>query len=348
MSVRLAVDATSVTPAGKGIARVARSAVGALADRGLDVTALAQEGAKLRAPTETVRSRPAVLWEQVGLARAGREFDVVLTFTERLPLAGTGRFAIWLFELPARRIAQNRDASAYQRGSDLLTRGLWKRSVLRAWRVVAGSEATARELEEAVPGLAGKVRVIYPGLDPQFGPGAGPDGDRYVFHLGSSDARDNTKAVVRAFEQARASLREPVRLVIGGELGTRRAELEQLGVSGLELTGRLSDEELVARYRGASAYLDATLYEGFGYHAAEAMACGVPFIGSNATSIPEVVGDAGLLYDPNDAGSLADGLTRVLEDPALADRLRQSGLARAGRFTWDRTAEAWAEVVSEA
>ena len=347
MTVRVAVDATSVTPTGKGIARVARSTAAALAEHGLDVTGLAQAGVRLRPPTETVRARPAVFWEQVGLARAGRRFDVVLTFTERLPVFGSGRFVVWLFELPERRIAQNEAASAYQRGSDRLTRALWKRSVRRAWRVAAGSRWTASELEEAVPELAGEVRVIYPGLDPHFGPGPGAESDRYVFHLGSSDPRDNTATVVRAFERANARLAGPVRLVIGGALGERRRELEQLGVAGVEFTGRLSDEELVARYRGASAYLDATLYEGFGYQAVEAMACGAPFVGSSATSIPEVVGDAGLLCNPRDVHALATALARVLVAPELAERLRMSGLARARQFTWQRTAESLADLVRE-
>src|SRR5438128_1611395 len=137
----LAVDATAVSPAGKGIARVMRGTVEALARRGADVVALVRPGVELDAPTEAVRARPAVLWEQVGLARAGRRFDAVLTPTERLPLAGGGRFVVWLYEAPARRLAQSR--AAYQRGSDLVTRALWKRSLRRAAAVVAGSEATA-------------------------------------------------------------------------------------------------------------------------------------------------------------------------------------------------------------
>jgi glycosyltransferase involved in cell wall biosynthesis len=100
----------------------------------------------------------------------------------------------------------------------------------------------------------------------------------------------------------------------------------------------VSDDELVTLYRGAAAYVDASLYEGFGYQALEAMACGAPFVGSNATSIPEVVGDAGLLADPRDAEALAAALVRVLEEPGLAGELRRRGLERAREFTWERTA----------
>jgi glycosyltransferase involved in cell wall biosynthesis len=336
--LRLGLDATAVSPAGKGISRVQRSLAETLARRGaVDLVALVRPGIELAAPTETVRARPAVLWEQVGLARAGRRFDVVLTPTERLPLAPGGRFVVWLFETPERRMAQTR--GAYRRGSDLVTRALWRRSLRRAAAIATGSQATARELETAVPELRGRVRTVYPGRDERFGPGAGAEGARYVFHLGSDDPRDNTETVVRAVALAQERLREPVRLVVGGNLGRR--------LDGVETTGRVSDDELVRLYRGAAAYVDASLYEGFGYQALEAMACGAPFVGSSATSIPEVVGEAGLLCDPRDAEALAAALVRVLEEPGLADELRRRGLERAAEFTWDRTAEAFERLLAE-
>ena len=330
---RFAVDATAVSPDGKGISRVMRGATEALAQRGVDVVALVRRGVRVTARCEPVRARPAVVWEQVGLARAARRFDAVLTPTERLPVAPGGRFVVWIYETPTRRLAAA--SGAYQRGSDLVTRALWKRSLRRAAAVVAGSAATARELEEALPGL--RVRVIYPGLDPEFSPGAGRGGQPYVFHLGSSDPRDNTDTVLRAVAIARR--RMPIRLVVGGAAPR--------GGGDAEYTGRVSDGELVALYRGAAAYVDASLYEGFGYQALEAMACGAPFVGSNATSIPEVVGDAGLLADPRDAEALAAALVRVLEEPGLAEELRRRGLERAREFTWERTAAAFAEVLAE-
>jgi glycosyltransferase involved in cell wall biosynthesis len=328
--MRLAVDATAVTPAAKGIGRVARGAVEALAARGADVVGLVQPGITLAAPSEVVRARPAVLWEQAGLRRAAATHDAVLTFTERLPIGSRGRFVVWLYELPSRRIEQNRGAGLYQRGSDLITQALWKRSLRRAWRIAAGSEATARELRAALPGT--DVRVVYPGLDERFSPGEGRGGYRYVLHLGSNDARDNTATVVRAFDAVRGHASGPLRLLVAGGASGPAAD-------GVEFLGRVSDEELVALYRGAGAYVDATLYEGFGYQPLEAMACGAPVVASNATSSPEVVGDAALLVDPLDGDALAAALERVLEQPALAEDLRQKGFERARAFTWERTAD---------
>jgi glycosyltransferase involved in cell wall biosynthesis len=111
--------------------------------------------------------------------------------------------------------------------------------------------------------------------------------------------------------------------------------------------GRVPDEELVELYRGAAAYVDATLYEGFGYQVLEAMACGAPVIASALTSIPEVVGDAGVLCDPRDANALAGALARVLDSPEEAERMRNAGLARAAEFSWDKTAQQFAVVLDE-
>ena len=341
--MRLALDATAVSVAGKGISRVQASLAETLARRGnVEVVALVRRGVQLAAPTELVRSRPAVAWEQLGLVRAGRRFDLVLTPTERLPVAPGGRFVVWLFETPMRRLAQNRRRGFYQRGSDLVTRALWQRSLRRAAAVVAGSRVTADELEAAVPQLAGSVRVVHPGVDREFRPAAhdASAAARYVFHLGSSDPRDNTQTVVSAFALAQRRLREPVRLVVGGDLGDRR-------LAGVELVGRVSDEELARLYGNAAAYLDASLFEGFGYQPLEAMACGAPVIASNAKAVTEVVGDAGVLCDPQNAEALADALVRVLQEPGLADELRRRGLARAATFTWDKTAAAFEQLVDE-
>src|SRR5262249_57183279 len=122
---------------------------------------------------------------------------------------------------------------------------------------------------------------------------------------------DNTERALVAFAGAGVRLGAPARLVVAGGLGARRQIVEReaarlgLGAS-LELRGRVSDEELVRLYQSATAYLDPTLFEGFGFQVLEAMACGAPVVASNATSIPEIVGDAGLLCDPRSVDELAE------------------------------------------
>lgn len=362
---RLGIDATTVTLAGKGHSRTQRKTVESLAALGLPHELVAfvrgPEGEHVLAASGVrcvrMRNRKMLAWEQVGLPRAvARErIDVVLTLTDRLPVWGSGRYVVWLFEIPTHRIEQNRQrrAGLYQHASDLVTQALWKRSLRSGTRVIAGSEATAAEITAAVPALAGRVRVVYPGLGDGFEPGQGKREERYVLHLASSDPRDNSETALAAFAAARARLGEPVRLVLAGGIGDRRApleaETERLGIGPwVELTGRVSDEELVALYQGASAYLDATLFEGFGYQVLEAMACGAPVVASSASSIPEVVGEAGLVCDPRSSDELAAALMRVLDEPGLADELRRRGFERAALFTWERTARELAVVLEEA
>jgi glycosyltransferase involved in cell wall biosynthesis len=331
--LRIGVDATAVSRAGKGHARTQRHAVEALARRGeLELVAFVRdEAAAALLPVESVvvRARPSILWEQVGVPRRSRGLDAILTWSDRTSLLAQPPTMIWLFESPIHRIELNRrrGAGVYQRGADLVTTGLWRRSLRRAAYVCFGSRATADEVVLDVPEVEGKASVIHPGLAPGFGPGPAPDRGRYVLHLGSTDPRDNTGTAIEACRLA------GVRLLVAGA-----ARLDARGAD-VELLGRVSDEELVGLYRGAAAYLDPALYEGFGYGVLEAMACGAPVVASDRTSIPEVVGDAGILCDPESPQELAAALRHVLAEPALAAGLRERGLARAARFTWERTAD---------
>ena len=194
----------------------------------------------------------------------------------------------------------------------------------RAAHVFAGSDATRRTLD--VP-----ATTLYPGLDPRFSPrvsGSEPQ-SRFVLYIASRDPREDTDAALRAFAQVDV----PV-VVAGGWEGPR--------LDGVEYLGRVSDDELVDLYRGAAAYVDTSRYEGFGYQVLEAMACGTPVIATGGTSIPEIVGDAGIVCPPDE---LAAQLTRVLSEDGLAEELRRRGLARAAEFTWQHVAETISDAV---
>jgi glycosyltransferase involved in cell wall biosynthesis len=333
--IRLGIDATSVAPAGKGIARVQRGTVRALSELGRQELVVFARHPEEFERAVRVTTRPTIVWEQIGLARAFEQhrLDAMLTWTERLPLAGGGPFAVWLFEPPTHRIARNRRVGVgpWQRGSDLLTARLWKRSLRRARLVFTGSAATA----DAVRDVAPHAKPLYPGLEASFLDNAGQSNhSAYVLHLGSSDPRDDTPTAIEAAARAGA------RLVVAGDY--------RGSSNGAELVGRVSDDELIRLYRGASAFLDTSLYEGFGYQVLEAMACGAPVVASDTTSIPEVVGEAGLLCPPGDAEAFAAALRRVLNDDAAAADLRARGLARAREFTWERTAKQLADAIDEA
>lgn len=336
---RLGIDATSVVPEGKGIARVQRRTVEALAALGRhELVVFARHPEELSRAVR-VADCPALRWEQLGLPRAFREhrLEALLTWTERLPVRGGGHYVVWLFEPPTHRIRQNRlaGAGAYQRASDVVTRALWKRSIRRAALVLTGSNATRDEIRDVAP----RARTLYPGLDAAFSPGPGGGQSRYVLHIASSDPRDDTETALAAFAEARRRLGSDVGLLVAGG-----RQVEGEGVVSL---GRVSDAELVELYRGAAAYLDCSLYEGFGYQVLEAMACGAPVVATRVTSIPEIVGEAGLLCEPRSPRDLADALVRVLADEALAADLRRRGGERAAQFSWERTARDLADAVDE-
>jgi glycosyltransferase involved in cell wall biosynthesis len=114
------------------------------------------------------------------------------------------------------------------------------------------------------------------------------------------------------------------------------------------LTGYVADEDLPALYRSASAFVYPSLFEGFGLPPLEAMACGAPVVTSDASSLPEVTGDAALLIDPCDEQSLANALIEVVNNEPLRARLREKGIAQAGKFTWREAAEKTLRLYREA
>jgi len=330
---RIGVDGLMISPHGKGHARSQRHAVEALAARGEHelVVFVREPGAEelldsLDVGIVPVRERLTIDWELRGMPRAARRhrLDAFLTLSERLPLAGGPPVVVWLFESPVHRIRQNRAAGArlWFRASDALTAVLWRRSLMRAAHVAFGSHATEEEVLAVVPELRGRTSVVYPGVPPGFSPGAGPARGHYVLHLGSDDPRDNTLVAIDAARRA------GVHLVVAGSATPR---------AGAEFVGRVSDSELAELYRGAQAFIDPSLYEGFGYGVLEAMASGAPVVASNVTSIPEIVGDAALLCSASDVDSFAHAIRLVVEDGAHASVLRDRGLARARSFTWEET-----------
>lgn len=331
---RVGFDGLMISPNGKGHARSERHAVEALAARGEhQLVVFVREPVEIDG-VEVVRVDPRVTidWELRGLGTAAKrhQLDSFVTLSERLPFAGDVPVVVWLFESPVHRIRANRASRAplWNRGSDVITSALWRRSLHRAAHVAFGSVATRDEVqaELSLPSTS----VVYPGVPPGFSPGPSTDRGTYVLHLGSNDPRDGTAIAVEACARVGVRL-----LVVGGWRG-----------SGAESLGRVTDAELQDLYRGAIAYLDPTQYEGFGYGVLEAMASGAPVVASNVTSIPEVVGDAGILCDPGSVDEFTAAIESLLGDEAARRELGARGIRQASRFTWEKTAEGLASALN--
>jgi glycosyltransferase involved in cell wall biosynthesis len=163
----------------------------------------------------------------------------------------------------------------------------------------------------------------------------------YLLYVGTLEPRKNLVRLVRAYRRV-AARGLPHSLVLAGPLGWHSqplmAELAARAPGEVVLTGSVGPGERDALYRGAAAFAYPSLYEGFGLPILEAMARGVPCVASTSSSLPEVVGEAALLVDPLSVAGLAEAVERVITDQALADRLREAGIARSARFSWQETA----------
>ncbi|GAB4477482.1 MAG: glycosyltransferase family 1 protein [Anaerolineae bacterium] len=165
----------------------------------------------------------------------------------------------------------------------------------------------------------------------------------YILFVGTIEPRKNISGLLRAYARLRADLPDLPPLVLAGSRGWLYKDIfrthDDLGLAGdTRWLHEFTAEDLPALYNGAAVFCLPSFYEGFGFPPLEAMACGVPVVVSNCSSLPEVVGEAGVLIDPNDVDSIADGLRRVLLDGEAAANLRERGLKRAALFQWSRTA----------
>jgi len=165
----------------------------------------------------------------------------------------------------------------------------------------------------------------------------------FILTVGTIQPRKNIQGLLRAMAHLKAAGRTWP-LIHAGPLGWHYQdtlhEIDRLGLKGsVRFLGRVPLHELVALYNAASVFVYPSFYEGFGLPVLEAMACGCPVIASNTSSLPEVVGEAGLLVDPHSVEAIADAITVVMEDKRLASRLADAGLERAAEFSWRRCAQ---------
>ena len=222
-----------------------------------------------------------------------------------------------------------------------------------ATRFVAISQAAAVDFTTLYGVSAAAITVTPLAADPLFAPQPAavvaalrqrlPLPDRYLLYLGSNKPHKNLPRLIRAF--AAATPQSPgTDLVIAGAWDPRSPEARQLVVElGLEDAVRflpnVLNADLPALYAGATAFVFPSLYEGFGLPVLEAMACGAPVACSNTSSLPEVAGEAAVLFDPVDVTEMATAISRLLNDEGLRERLRERGRQQASTFTWQRTAE---------
>lgn len=412
---RVAIDLRALVPLPTGIGVYTRSLAIALASRGgmryLGVAHRPPRGAEELAAAgidlEDQRAPLGVVWQQLLLPRRLRRGDVDLLWSPLLTLP---------LDCPVPAVATVHDLTvllmpeAHRAKVRFSLLPFLAASLRRARRLVTPSRATADDIAFHYPGSAGKVRVVYPGVDEEFRPGTAaeiaatrealgaPRG--YLLYAGTLEPRKNVGALLDAWEALAADDPSFPPLVLAGPYGwgsralaARIAKLatrdgQGAGVapwppadataadaggeqafaspgtsagagpaampppaasgSRLLALGHLDRARLVRVFQAASLFVYPSLYEGFGLPPAEALACGVPAVVLDTSSLPEVVGEAGLLVAPGDTAALAAALGRLVAEPALTAELAGRAAAQAGRFRWQRAAAEMEEVFREA
>ena len=315
-------------------------------------------GELLPAVTVPVNARNRVQWvlgEQALLPRlagghtarrAGSGVDLMHSLASTAPLWGRFRRVVTVHDLIYARFPEAH-AGIRDKGMKVLV----PQAVRRSDRVIADSHEHARRPGRAARGasLSGSTScrrvwaraprgaLLEAEMRARFDLGA----RCVLLSLSAKRPHKNLVALIGALARIPAAER-PV-LVLAGYPTAHEAELrERAAGEGLAADVRfpewLSAEELEGLWALAQAFVFPSLYEGFGLPVLEAMARGVPVACSNASSLPEVAGDAALLFDPHDESAIAEALRRLLRDPALRESLRTRGLARVAEFTWQRTA----------
>ena len=223
------------------------------------------------------------------------------------------------------------------------------RAVKKADKIIAVSENTKKDIIERSPDAEEKIEVVYEAAAPVFNR-INDEGKKenvrkkynlpkdIILFVGSLKKHKNIEKLIDAYTELKSKgVRH--KLVIIGRYRPREAEIrKKIESTDALYLGEVPIEDLAAIYNLAALLVIPSLYEGFGLPAIEAMACGIPVAASSAASLPEVVGDAGILFDPYDTSDISNKICKVLKDGDLRQGLIRKGLERAAGFSWEKAA----------
>jgi glycosyltransferase involved in cell wall biosynthesis len=231
---------------------------------------------------------------------------------------------------------------------------LWQRifvgnAVRVADRILADSEATKKDILRFYNLDADLVNVVYPPVGEQFRPVTDQETienirklhdlpDKFILYVGTLEPRKNVAGLARAYAKLPEQIRARYALILAGAPGWYSTEIikeiESLKMPDrIRILGYVDRRILAGLYSMASVFAYLSVYEGFGSPPLEAMACGTPVLSSHSSSLPEAVGEAGVLVDPDNIDEISAQLTRLLTDDSLREKLSQAGVRRAQQFS---------------
>ncbi len=282
------------------------------------------------------------MWTHLRLAAAlwQDKPDVTFVPAHTLPFVFPGRAVATVHDLGFKYFPQ-----AHPTSQRLYLNWTTRYSARRASIILADSQATANDLHKYYGTSSAKIRVVYPGVDKP------PIGDiesvrqkyklpeRYFLFIGTLQPRKNIARLVQAYALWRKqNASDPTALVLAGGKGWLYDPAWVADIEGIQLTGYIDDPDKGALYAGALALVFPSLYEGFGFPALEAMSCGTPVIASNTSSLPELVGEAGLLVDPLNIEAITAAMSQLSTDENLRDTYRQRAYEQIKKFNWETAA----------
>jgi glycosyltransferase involved in cell wall biosynthesis len=227
-----------------------------------------------------------------------------------------------------------------------------------ASHIVTDSKNTKADLLRLMPELAGKISVVYPGVESAFQPGeqardrrqlrsklAIEQNSKILLHVGQNIYK-NVGKVIEILAILKSKVKAPLRLVLTSPLAEElRYKAQQLQVTALILEVKAPDDQSLSElYRGADVFVFPSWYEGFGWPPLEAMASGLPVVASRAGSLVEVLGHEALLFDPSDTNGFVGAIEDLLACPQLARGQTVAGLKRAATYAWEKTAKQMLEI----
>ena len=356
--MRIGIDGIHISRNMKGIGRVETSIVETLASHTFlheFVVLTDKEHSQLGLPESDSISyyvdqcRTLLEWEQIRLPRAIRKLkiDCLITLADRIPHSSLCPIIMYLFEIPEirRRLSIERgSAGRYQLFSDLFTKFVFPMSLKKSRYIAVSSEFTRKELTSNYQVDPSKISVVPAAISKRFFCSSIDQfhrssmqhrfdaSDGYVVSFSSGDVRENIEISLCAF--AEANISKNIKMILVGDVYPQNI-INQLDLQDRVLSvGYVSDDELLDIYRGADAYLDASLYEGFGLQVLEAMACGVPELCSEIDSLLEIVGESALTYNCTDVVGFSKGLELVFNSNIQSKQMIDEGLRLASQYSW--------------
>ncbi len=305
--------------------------------------------------TRETKSEIYSLGEQVEIPLKARGFSLLHVPHFNIPIFYSGRLVVTVHDL----IYLHETGAAKNKAASLMTRFYLKQVCKKAAAILTVSEYTKNDLLNSFPGLSPeRVHVTYEAASGAFWPLDKSDpvlaaaSQKFslkkpmILYVGALRPHKNVTTLIQAVENLNATKQTEAMLVLAGKSGTWDATLlRKIQASPfINYLGAVSDEELRALYNLADVFVFPSLREGFGLPVLEAMACGTPVISSNRSSLPEIVGDAGLLFDPTRVDALEELLYNVLKNNELQNKMRANGIEQAKKFSWANTASRTEEV----